>query len=44
MPKRREKVMHLGGRPAKHYDQLAMFCARPAWTNSKAVVLVGKSW
>jgi hypothetical protein len=26
IPKRRGKVAHLGGRPAKHYGRLAMFC------------------
>jgi hypothetical protein len=30
MPKRRGKVAHLGGHPAKHYDWLAMFCGLPA--------------
>jgi hypothetical protein len=30
MPKRREKVTHLGGRPAKHYGQSTMFCGPPA--------------
>ncbi len=30
MPKRRGKVAHLGGHPAKHYGRPAMFCGLPA--------------
>jgi hypothetical protein len=30
MPKRRGKVVHLGGCPAKHYGWSAMFCGIPA--------------
>jgi hypothetical protein len=30
MPKRRGKVVHLGGSPVKHYGWPAMFCGLPA--------------
>jgi hypothetical protein len=30
MPKQRGKVVHFGGRPAKHYGRSAMFCGLQA--------------
>jgi hypothetical protein len=49
MPKRREKLVQLGGRPAKPHGRLAMSCGLPAldkflsgpYASRKYVVMLG---